>query len=288
MRTMGGDLHETRRLLLIQTFQSHLNGDVATGPSRASLRLTYLGHATVLLEIDGVRILTDPLLRPRTVHLTRRPIDACAAVLERVDVVAISHLHLDHFDLPSLRMLPRDVPVLAPSGAGRLMRVAGFSNVSEVMPGDRVQVSDVSVEVTRANHDGYRPPFGPHAGCVGYRFNGSQSVYFAGDTDLFPEMRQIGEDLDVALLPVWGWGPTLGPGHLDPLRAAHALTMLEPKVAIPIHWGTLCPIGLRWTRPGFLTEPPHRFVASARRIASSVEVRIVEPGGSTKIRTEMV
>ena len=108
---------------------------------------------------------------------------------------------------------------------------------------------------------------------------GRNRVYFAGDTDLFDAMADLAP-LDVALLPVWGWGPSLGHGHMDPARAASALSMLRPRLAIPIHWGTLYPAGLGWFRPHLLTEPPLRFARQAAELAPEVEVRVLEPGQS--------
>jgi L-ascorbate metabolism protein UlaG (beta-lactamase superfamily) len=241
--------------------------------------VTYLGHATVLLEIDGVRILTDPLLRRRTTILRRPAIDQPGMYVENIDVVVISHMHWDHLDLPSLRMLPSGTPVLAPVGSRDLLKRAGLLNVTELRPGDSRLIGPVTVTATPAEHDGFRPPFGPHGDCVGYLVEGSTSCYFAGDTDLFPEMEAVGNELDVALLPVWGWGPTLGSGHLDPASAAEALNRLQPRLAVPIHWGTLCPIGLKWTRPRFLTQPPRDFVRKARDVAPNVDVRVIHPGG---------
>jgi L-ascorbate metabolism protein UlaG (beta-lactamase superfamily) len=113
---------------------------------------------------------------------------------------------------------------------------------------------------------------------VGYVFHGDSAVYFAGDTDLFPEMSDIHGALDVALLPVWGWGPTLGHGHLTPKRAAESLAMLRPRAAIPIHWGTFAPLGLGWLRPRFLTAPPHEFASHASDVAPDVKVHVVHPG----------
>ena len=72
---------------------------------------------------------------------------------------------------------------------------------------------------------------------------GGRSVYFAGDTDVFEEMADLAP-VDVALLPIWGWGPSMGPGHMDPARAAEAARLLDARVAIPIHWGTYFPIHL--------------------------------------------
>ena len=86
-----------------------------------------------------------------------------------------------------------------------------------------------------------------------------RSVYFAGDTDVFAGMAELAP-VDVALLPIWGWGPTMGPGHMDPDRAAEAAALLEARLAIPIHWGTYYPVhlGLRGP-PAFLQTPPPLF-----------------------------
>ena len=98
-------------------------------------------------------------------------------------------------------------------------------------------------------------------------------------------MATLAEDLDAALLPVWGWGPTLGPGHLDPRAAADALRLLRPRLAIPIHWGTLFPIGLDRLRgkAGLLSDPPHDFAREAARLAPEVEVRLLQPGEATPL-----
>ena len=107
-------------------------------------------------------------------------------------------------------------------------------------------------------------------------------MYFAGDTDLFDGMRDL-PGVDVALLPVWGWGPTLGEGHLDPDRAAEAAALMRPRVAVPIHWGTFYPVGLKRWRPAPLHEPPERFAARVAALAPGVEVRVLAPGDSTPL-----
>ena len=104
-------------------------------------------------------------------------------------------------------------------------------------------------------------------------------MFFAGDTDLFDAMEGLVPDLDVALLPIWGWGPLIGPGHLDPSRAAEAVARLRPRVAVPIHWGTLRPF-YRGTRARFLREPAEAFVAAARERAPETTVNVLAPGES--------
>ena len=103
-------------------------------------------------------------------------------------------------------------------------------------------------------------------------------IYFAGDTELFDGMSEIDDALDVALLPIAGWGPTLGPGHLGPREAAVALTRLRPRVAVPIHWGTLYPLGLRFRRDRVLADPPREFARHAAELAPEVDVRVLAPG----------
>ena len=111
--------------------------------------------------------------------------------------------------------------------------------------------------------------------------SGSSRAYFAGDTDLFEGMAELAGGLDLALLPVWGWGPTLGPGHLDPERAARAAAILKPRIAIPIHWGTLFPIGLSRLGRRHLIAPPREFERRCAELAPQVEVRVLSPGEAT-------
>ena len=195
-------------------------------------RLRWLGHATVVVELDGARIVTDPVLRRRVLHLLR---EKAVVPPTEVDAVVISHLHYDHLDLPTLRRIGTTTPVFAPRGAARTLR--RFENVTEVEPGDEVTVAGIPVRVVEAQHEGRRRNRGRYIAAVGYVLDGSTSIYFMGDTGLFDAMAEVGP-VDVALIPVWGWGPKLDDDHLDPERAATALTLLRPRIAVPIHWGT--------------------------------------------------
>jgi L-ascorbate metabolism protein UlaG (beta-lactamase superfamily) len=236
----------------------------------------------VLLEVDGLRVLTDPVVRGRVGPLVRIAAAVDAGVPGRVDVVALSHLHADHADLPTLRGLDRSGPLLAPFGAGGWLRRAGLKEVQDLRAGEAISIGEVSVTATPAVHDGRRRPFGPVADAVGYIVAGSRRVYFAGDTDLFEGMRELGGEIDLALLPVWGWGPDVGEGHLDPDRAAQAVAMLRPRVAIPIHWGTFA---LPWAarRAGDPAWPARRFAELVGERAPSAEVRVLAPGERTEL-----
>jgi L-ascorbate metabolism protein UlaG (beta-lactamase superfamily) len=106
-------------------------------------------------------------------------------------------------------------------------------------------------------------------------------IYFAGDTAFFEGMAEFDIGLDVALMPVWGWGPTAKPSeHLDPTGAARATAVIKPRIAIPIHWGTLHPVGFRWMRPSTRIDPPHQFAQLVRRLAPDVTVRVLPNGSS--------
>jgi L-ascorbate metabolism protein UlaG (beta-lactamase superfamily) len=248
--------------------------DGAAPPSNG---LWFVGHATVAMQLDGVRLLTDPLLRGRVGPLARRHPVPTDARDRTPDAVLISHAHHDHLDVASLRLLGADQRLIVPRGTGRFLARHGFRAVTEVDAGDAVAVGTLTIRVIPANHSGRRRPFGPSAVCLGFVAEGSARVYFAGDTDLFPGMADLGP-VDVALLPIAGWGPTLGSGHLDPYRAATALRLIRPRLAVPIHWGTLAPFGLHWRGWSYLAVPPHAFEAFARALAPTVDVRVLQPG----------
>src|SRR5215218_2443301 len=177
-----------------------------------SARVTWLGHSTALIDLDGTRVLTDPVLRPRVAHL-RRTVASDWAVVDGIDAVLISHLHYDHLDLPSLRRLA-DPLLVVPRGAGSWLRRRRFDRVTEVDVGDEITVGRAHVRATFAEHDSTRLPFRVRTPALGYVLSGSGRVYFAGDTDLFPGMESLAHELDVALVPVAGWGARLPPGHL--------------------------------------------------------------------------
>jgi len=216
---------------------THVCEVIAVGGEDANsgCRLTWLGHATVLIELDGVRVLTDPVLRRRLAHLRRAEAVAVTA-LPPVDLVLVSHVHYDHLDRPSMRRLGRRAArVAVPAGAARLLRGVGVGEVVELDEGSELGVGAVRVRATHAEHAATRRMLAHDVPSLGFVLEGSRRVYFAGDTDLFDGMDELAGGLDVALLPVAGWGPTLPPGHLDPAGAAEAARRLRPRVAIPIH-----------------------------------------------------
>ena len=245
-------------------------------------RIVFVGHATVMISLDGVRLLTDPLLRGRVAHLRRQVPLLDSAGVGAPDAVLISHMHHDHLDLASLRLLGYDTPLLVPAGAGEWLRSRRFTVVTEMSVGEEAHVAGIAVTAVEARHDGRRGLRGPPAGTLGYIVRGSRAVYFAGDTELFAGMGDLPQ-LDAALLPVAGWGPRLGAGHMDALQAARAVELIRPRLAIPVHWGTLLPIGLGRRHGHRLGDPAHRFAEEAARLAPGVEVRVLSPGEETPL-----
>ncbi|HKH14059.1 MAG TPA: MBL fold metallo-hydrolase [Solirubrobacterales bacterium] len=240
-----------------------------------SSAVTYVGHATVLFELGGMRVLTDPLLRTRVGHIQRRvPLPRVEGLAP--DAIVVSHAHHDHLDPRSLRRVADGRPIIVPRGCAGILRRRGLKEIIEVGVGDRVAVGGLFIEAVPAVHDGRRYPGGRKREALGYVVEGPCSVYFAGDTDLFPKMEELAGRVDVAALPVWAWGPRTGAGHLDPARAARATALIRPRIAIPIHWGTMAVV---WAgHAADPTAPARAFSSAVARLAPDVDVRVLAPG----------
>lgn len=228
--------------------------------------LTWLGHSTVVIDLDGIRVVTDPVLTRRVAHLWRT---GPAPHAGPADIVAVSHLHWDHFHKRSLARVARNALLVVPEGSERRVAHLGAARVVGVKAGTVVEHGGITLQVTRAEHT-------PDA--VGYLLAGSRRVYFAGDTDVFDGMREFSDGLDVALVPIAGWGRTVPAGHLDAHGAVQALELLRPRVAIPIHWGTFAPFGVRAlsTRGNAVED----FEVEAAQRVPEVTIHVLEPGGS--------
>jgi L-ascorbate metabolism protein UlaG (beta-lactamase superfamily) len=243
-------------------------------------RITYIGHASVLIDLEGTRMITDPVLRTRIFgRIISRAGEEPAPIEPPPDAILISHQHPDHLDVPSLRQLGAEIPVIAPRGSGKRIERAGMSTVHELAPGESVTAGAAEIRATPAEHDGRRFPIGRKVPALGYEVRaGGMRIYFAGDTDLFDEMSELA-GVDLALLPIGGWGPKVGEGHLDPERALEAARRIRPRVVIPIHWGTLLRTDLHSRRPELLSSPAARLVAELEKLPG-VEARVLQPGES--------
>ncbi len=244
----------------------------------APVDVTYLGHATVLIEMAGVRILTDPFLRPRLGPLQRHGPAPDPASLA-ADVVVISHGHRDHFDPRSIEALPGRPSIVVPRGLASALPPELRPRVFEFAAGESVDVAGMTIEAVRARH--WISPGARRAQPIGFVLDAGPRIYFAGDTGRFEGLASLVGQIDLAFLPVWTWGPHLGPGHLGPRSAAEVACEIAPVAAVPIHWGTLYPRHLHrvWQRP--LHEPGDMFAAHAGRLAPDIDVRVLRPGEAT-------
>jgi L-ascorbate metabolism protein UlaG (beta-lactamase superfamily) len=249
--------------------------------------VTWWGHSTVWLEDSGVRLLTDPLLTNRLIHL-RRMAGATPALSGTPDAVLLSHLHADHFHLPSLRALPGEPLLVVPRGAAAF--VAGglgrayAERCVELRPGEETTVGAVKVRAVKAAHDGGRGAWSRRqAIAVGFVVEGVSRTWYAGDTGPFDEMSELAP-LDLALIPVGGWGPTLGSHHhLDAAAAAEALCRVKASWAVPVHYGTFWPVGLGRVRQHMFHGPGEEFARLAVRTAPGTRVRVLAHGETLTI-----
>ena len=208
--------------------------------------LTWWGHSTSTWRDGGTTVLFDPVLTARLGHLrrVRGPVPPSHAA--RADLVLVSHLHADHAHLPSLRLIPASADLVVPAGSRRLFRAARARGTSilEVEPGDLVELRGLRIHVLAADHDGRRHPGSPRRGpALGFLVQGERRCWYPGDTGPHLALDDV-VDIDLALVPVAGWGPNLGPGHLDAAQASRAVGRVHPFDAVPVHWGTWWPLGL--------------------------------------------
>lgn len=256
-----------------------------------SVQVRWLGHATVVVDVAGVRLVTDPLLRRHAGVLRRRGGRAPLVPDWRgADAALVSHLHHDHAELGSLRMLG-DVPVLAAPSSAHWLTAHGLRGLG-VAPDEWCTVTgaaggEVRVRTVPAEH-GHRPmPHRPNAATGFVVRGGGLTVWFAGDTGPFPGLAHVpelaGAPVDVALVPVGGWGPRLSGGHLDPVEAARVCALVGARVAVPVHWGTLHAPASRRLPPGWMDRAGRAFAAAVHRSAPGVEARVLEPGQATTV-----
>ncbi|MCA9651944.1 MAG: MBL fold metallo-hydrolase, partial [Myxococcales bacterium] len=222
----------------------------ATAPA-SGLRITWLGHSTLLVEIDGHRILTDPVWGERASPLTwigpqrwyAPPLPL--AELPRLDAVVLSHDHYDHLDYPTIvAMKDWDTTFIAPLGVGAHLAYWGVpeERIVELDWWQEHALGDLRLVATPARHASGRQLLDQDRTLwAGYALQGpDHRVFFSGDTGLFPAMREIGERLgpfDVAMIEVGAYGQAWPDWHLGPEQALRAHRMTKGDLFVPIHWG---------------------------------------------------
>jgi L-ascorbate metabolism protein UlaG (beta-lactamase superfamily) len=252
------------------------------------VRLTWLGHATVVLDLDRVRLLTDPLLRGRAGPLRRRGPAPTPDEVSDVDAVLISHLHHDHAELTSIRLLP-DLPLLTGPRNAAFLRKRKLQGVDLGDTWYDVGAAGVQVRLVRADHHARKMPHRPNDAYGHLVRTPTRRIWLAGDTSLYPEMADLpdlaGGPLDLAVVPVGGWGPRLSGGHMDPEQAARACAVVGARAAVPYHWGTFYVPSQANAPRGWMDLPGPAFAEALAEHAPGCEARVLEPGGTTAWET---
>lgn len=232
------------------------------------MKITMIGHSTVLIEAANKRILTDPYfgLHGNPAYARVRPPAHSRAELSDVDIVLISHNHFDHTDRKFLRMLPKSVPVFAPAPSAWMTRLKGGRNVIGLKAWQRTELDRVSITAVPARHVTFT---------VGYILEAEgQRIYFAGDTYRASFMERIGREMrpDVALIPVITYRIPMTMG--EP-QAVEAVRMLAPRIVIPIH------LGINPRSPLMRTnQTPESFRERASQAGLNAQVVILQEGES--------
>ena len=239
--------------------------DAWSQPAASGLRATWLGHSTVLLEIDGLRLLTDPVWGPRASPSRLagpkrfQPVPVRLSALPPIDLVLVSHDHYDHLDYPTIRELARsDVPFVTSLGVGAHLEAWGVAprRITELdwwetytLPG-----AELSVTAAPSQHFSGRGLKDRNAtlwSSLAIR-TPRHAVFFSGDTGLTTEYATIRERLgpfDLVLLEVGAFHPAWGDIHLGPANALEALALLGGGAFLPVHWGTFSLALHAWDEP---------------------------------------
>ena len=258
------------------------------------MRITYIGHATLLLEVAGARVLTDPNFDPKLGRFLARVSAPGIALdaLPKLDAILLTHAHADHLSFVSLDALPRDIPLLAPPPIAQWLRRLGYAHAQPIAPGGSERIGEITVYAQEARHVGARYGVDRWRSAANmYLLDaGKSSTLFAGDTALTDETHRIAEErigragrrLDVALLPIghapW-WKPGFRRGHLSSDDALTLFERLGARYLIPYHWGTFNHV----TSTAF--DAIERLRGLVGSHARGSDVRIIEPGQTFELPT---
>jgi L-ascorbate metabolism protein UlaG (beta-lactamase superfamily) len=236
-----------------------------TRKSASGLRATWLGHSTVLIEIDGVRLLTDPVwgtrASPSSLFGPKRfqPVPVPLRAMPNVDAVLVSHDHYDHLDYPTIRQLAKiDVPFVTSLGVGAHLEAWGVQRARIVeldwWESHTLPQTDVTVTAAPSQHFSGRGLKDRNAtlwSSLAIR-SPRHAVFFSGDTGLTTEYRTIGERLgpfDLVMLEVGAFHPAWGDIHLGPENALKAHELIGSGAFLPVHWGTFSLAMHAWDQP---------------------------------------
>ncbi len=253
--------------------------------AKDELGVTFIGHSSFFLQIDGRKVLIDPVFSKRLILLRRqRYPGVLLEELPSIDLVLLTHAHMDHLDLSSLRRVVRITrrltggtpEVVVPRGVEDLVENLGFSRVHRLDWWQEITVKGLKVTMTPCKHWGARLFRDMHRGYGGYVVEGGgHSVYHSGDSAYFDGFREIGKRLkpEVALLPIGAYFPDSHRAvHTSPEEAVQAFIELGAEEMIPMHFGTF-----RLGREP-MDEPLKRLRAEAERLHIKGKLKVLEEG----------
>jgi L-ascorbate metabolism protein UlaG (beta-lactamase superfamily) len=256
------------------------------------MRVTYIGHATLLIELADRIFLTDPNFDSTLGGFLPRVSAPGVSVsaLPQIDAIIVTHAHADHLSFRSLDALPQDIPIYAPPAIARWLSRRGYRMAEKIAPGESVESGAVQIRAGAATHRGNRYAVDRwRAAANMYLFETHDlSCFFAGDTALTPESTQLveqhmtatGRRLDLALLPIgyapW-WKPGFRKGHLTSGDALTLFDRLDARYLIPYHWGTFDHVTSK------AHDAIHRLRAQLHGYPRRATVQILEPGMSFEL-----
>jgi L-ascorbate metabolism protein UlaG (beta-lactamase superfamily) len=257
---------------------------------REALGVTFIGHSSFLLQIAGRKALIDPVFSKRLILLRRqrRP-GVRMEELPPIDLVLLTHAHMDHLDMASLRQVVRSTrrlagrapEVVVPRGVEDLVESIGFSRVHRLEWWEQTEVQGLKVTMTPCRHWGARMFRDIHRGYGGYVVKGGgQSVYHSGDTAYFEGFREIGRRLkpEIALLPIGAYFPdSYRSVHTSPEEAVRAFVEVGAEQMVPMHYGTF-----RLGREP-MDEPLKRLEAEAVRLGIKNQIKVLEEGETMQL-----
>ena len=259
------------------------------------MRVTYIGHATLLIDIGRQRLLTDPNFDDSLGRFLRRVSQPGIALVDLppLDAILITHAHADHLSFRSLDLLPRHVPVFAPPAIAAWLIRLGYSQTRPLPADSQVAIGNVVVHAATAQHQGSRYSIDRWRSAANmYLMDAAhETCFFAGDTGLTPETHHVVNEivhrsdrqLDVALLPIghapW-WKPGFRRGHLSADDALSLFDRLHARYLIPYHWGTFNHV----TSGAY--DAINRLKLLLPEYVRRADVRILEPGDTLEHVTD--
>ena len=218
--------------------------------SDGGITISWIGHSTFLINLEGTMILTDPVFSEKigisvlgltTVGLPRFvPPALSIRELPPIDLILVSHAHMDHYDIPSLRKLPRGLPTILARDTTEFVDGIGFSQLQELDWGQTAEVEGVRIEAVPAKHWGRRYPWDHDRGYDGFLLTKHKHrILFGGDTAYTERLPAAlnGHPLDVAILPIGGYNPYIA-NHASPEQAWDLYHEMRARYLIPMHWRT--------------------------------------------------